>query len=181
MTDYKIFDEIRYFQRYELHEEALEIAEKLNKDELDASGKVKLYKLMALSYRKIGDINLALFCINQAIAIVKREKKVRNDAVLDKELAICLMNKGVIYDSERQYDQACSAYKDAIAIFRTRHDLDNETMSNALLNYGEALFNAGFQERALFTLYEAHSLIRDPDNPKIKYIDDLINKIKGEK
>lgn len=49
---------------------------------------------MALSYRKIGDINLALFCINQAMAIVKREKKVRNDAVLDKELAICLMNKG---------------------------------------------------------------------------------------
>ena len=60
-------------------------------------------------------------------------------------------------------------------------DLDNETMSNALLNYGEALFNAGFQEKAMFTLYEARSLIRDSDNPKINYIDDLINKIKGEK
>lgn len=100
---------------------------------------------------------------------------------MDKELAICLMNKGVIYDSERSFNHACSTYREAIAIFRTIYDLDNETMSNALLNYGEALLNVGFQEKAMFTLYEARSLIRDSDNPKINYIDDLINKIKGEK
>lgn len=181
MTKSKLFDEIRYFQRYELHEEALEIAQQAKVDELNILEKVRLYKLMTLSYRKIGAINQAFICINKAITIIKKEKKIRNDSSLDKELAICLMNKGVIYDSERSFYDACSTYREAIAIFRTIYDLDNETMSNALLNYGEALFNAGFQEKAMFTLYEARSLIRDSDNPKINYIDDLINKIKGEK
>lgn len=35
MTNIKLFDEIRYFQRYELHEEALEIAEQVKEGELN--------------------------------------------------------------------------------------------------------------------------------------------------
>lgn len=45
---------------------------------------------------------------------------------MDKELAICLMDKGVIYDSERSFNHECSTYRKTIAIFRAIDDLINK-------------------------------------------------------
>lgn len=168
--EYSIIDEIRYFQRYELHEEALEMANKVMIESLEPMERVTLYKLMTLSYRKLRCFDYALQYICKAIKIVENEIELKEDKRLDKELAICLMNKGVIYDAQQNYNEACLIYRKAISIFRSLNDLDSGILLNALINYGDALCNLRLQSKAVFIFREALNLVEKEDDIRYTYL-----------
>lgn len=170
----KIAD-IRYFQKYELHDEALEIAHQIELTTLQNVDKITIYKLMCLSYRKLGLIEEALVAINHAIETVKEEKIVNC-----QELGICLMNKGVVYDSISDYVKACEMYRKAISIFRKMEEIDEGIMINALITYGEALCNENKQGKAMFYFREAMSLFKNQEDTRYYYILEKIKKIENE-
>lgn len=164
------FFDISYFQKYEMHEEALEIALKMPLDELGSDEKCRLYKLMCLSYRKLGAMEEALIYINYAIEIAKREIERNKSDYWRKTLGICLMNKGVIYDAAKDYEKASNIYHHAITIFKGIDGIEKGIIVNALINYGEALYNFNKNMKALFILREALMLIDEKEDMRYGYI-----------
>lgn len=170
-----MIDEMRYFLRYGLYEEAVEVGKKTDIDKLDLKEKIQFYKLMALSYRKLELQDCALIYISKAISIITEQKKL--DDSLERELAICFMNKGVIYDSQKDYDKACEIYLQAIRIFRKIEPLEKNILINALINYAEALVNGGKERKARFIYEETLSYIEDNEDIRKNYIEEKLTKL----
>lgn len=167
--------DMQYFQRYEMHEEALDIVKKISLEDIDLEKKCQIYRLQCLSYRKLGRMDEALVCISNAISIATDEtKKEKSDHNL-KQLGICLMNKGVVYDYNTDYSNACKYYKKAISLFRTMRDQEEGILINALINYGEALYNSGNNNKALFIFREGLGLLADKEDARYSYLEKKID------
>lgn len=163
--------DIQYFQKYEMHEEALTIALQIPTDKLESLNKCKLYKLTSLSYRKLGLTEDALIYINRAISVVKNENNWDNK---EKEIAICLMNKGVIYDAAKSYKEACDIYRQALSIFKSIEGIEDGIVANALINYAEALLKINKRKKAVFIFRDILQLINDENDMRYQYV---INKL----
>ncbi len=127
-------NDARNFQvagQYDLAINSLEYAQ-----QLDVNNKYysEIQKLLCFNYRKLGNFNMALLYINNAINSFSNI-----DTENQKEYAICLMNKGVIYDEQSSFIKALDCYLPALNIFKAI--CDNETDSYGLII--NALFNVG--------------------------------------
>lgn len=148
-----VIDDARKFNRYCLYEEALE---KLNEVLLPIKYKdleCDILKLKSFTYRKLQEYDMALIYINRALQCASHNN------IVDKDItyAICLMNKGVIYDEQRKYFEAIRVYLEAVDIFRNafKETNDEGKLINALINLGTAYFQNQQYKLARKVLEEA--------------------------
>lgn len=145
-------DDARRFQRCGSHEYAISSLQLAQQEDRHKEHEIEIQKLFSLSYRKMGNYNMALLHINNAI---HRNAKCNSGKQLQNEHAVCLMNKGIIYEECKRYDDALDCYIPAVDIFISLHK-DNPDehglIINALLTLGLFYFNQGYFEKSKETL-----------------------------
>lgn len=105
----------------------------------------EILKQLCFCYRKKGNVSAATKFINEAIKLANKNsmRYGSNDEAREK-LAICYMNKGVIYDERGIYDEAIENYSMGVIIFRelvTHNEEKANLLINALLNLGTVYYN----------------------------------------
>lgn len=105
----------------------------------------EILKQLCFCYRKKGNVSSAIESINEAIKLANKNslRYGSNDGAREN-LAICYMNKGVIYDERGIYDEAIENYNMGVAIFRqlvVHNDAKVNLLINALLNLGTVYYN----------------------------------------
>lgn len=115
----------RNFQKYGQYDYAIDSLCKAEELDHQHEFEAEIQKLLSFNYRKLEDLGQALYHINNAIHI----NSVANTDEAKKESAICLMNKGIIYEELKQTDKALKCYLSALKIFTDLFDLDP-------INYG---------------------------------------------
>lgn len=123
------------FQRYGEHETAIDLLITARQLDHDKKNEVEIEKLLCFNYRKLQDCDLALFHINNAINAVSRKPESKETK---NEYAICLMNKGVVYEEQNDIEKAMLCYSSALEVF--------------LMLYGSDSNNHGIIINALFTI-----------------------------
>lgn len=92
-----IIDDARHFQRFGEHETAIEWLNKaFELENLTRLEAIDVEKLLCFSYRKLEEYDLALIHINKAIRLLEESQDDDNTAP-KRELGICYMNKGAVY------------------------------------------------------------------------------------
>lgn len=118
-------DDARRFQRCSDHDLAISSLQLAQQEDHHKEHEIEIQKLFSLSYRKIGNYNMALLHINNAI---NQNAKRNNDKQAQNEHAICLMNKGIIYEESKRYDNALDCYISAVDTFAS---IDKGTRGSA--------------------------------------------------
>lgn len=93
----------------------------------------EIQKLLSFNYRKLSKFDLALLHINIALSLTKNVETSKED------YAICLMNKGVVYEEIGNYEKALECYLPALKIFTNLFNTKPEShglIINALLTIG---------------------------------------------
>lgn len=148
-------DDARRFQRCADHELAISSLQLAQQEDHRKEHEIEIQKLFSLSYRKIGNYNMALLHINNAI---RRNAKQKNCKQTQNEHAVCLMNKGIIYEESKRYDNALDCYLSAVDTFIFLHK-DNPDeyglIINALLTLGLFYYNRNDFKNAKNTLESA--------------------------
>lgn len=105
----------------------------------------EILKQLCFCYRKKGNIGAAIKSINEAIKLAnKNSLRYESNDGARENLAICYMNKGVIYDERGIYDEAIENYNMGVIIFRdlvAHNDAKVNLLINALLNLGTVYYN----------------------------------------
>lgn len=163
-----VIDDVRHFNRYCLYEESLE---KINEVILPIKNKDlehEILKLKSFIYRKLQEPDIALIYINQALQCVKRNN------IVDKKMkyAVCLMNKGIIYDEQKKYEQAIREYLVAVDIFRNDFKKTNDEgkLINSLVNLGTAYFQNQQYNLAKNLFKETMAYFKEDKNTDTRYI-----------
>ena len=121
------------YGQYDLAIDSLKQAQQLDQQhELET----EIQKLLSFNYRKLGDFNMALFHINNAINSITN--------VQTEDYAICLMNKGIIFEEQKSSNKAIKCYLSALDIFTDlfNHDTDNYgKIINAFMTIGMFYYN----------------------------------------
>lgn len=144
----------------------------------------EVLKQLCFCYRKKKNIRAAIDTINDAIKLARKNslKYGSNDAARSN-LAICYMNKGVIYDEQGLYDAAIENYNMAVSIFRelaTNNEAQINLYINALFSLGASYFNNteyDISNRIFNELLECMGDSKETDNRGV-YALDYIEKIK---
>lgn len=105
-------------------------------EEMYAEETVKICKLQGLCYRKNNMFEEGIEVLNKAENLCRKLYLKRNDIAWRRELAICYMNKAIIYDSQERVREAIELYKSAIELFSDLND--NESRVKAMLSLGVA-------------------------------------------
>lgn len=125
----------RNFQKHSQHEFAIDALWKAKDLDYHHEFEAEIQKLLSFNYRKLGDYNRALIHINNAI-------RINSTGVTDnlkKEYAICLMNKGIIYEEQNKLDKVLECYLPALKIFTDLFNSDPDNYGliiNALMTIG---------------------------------------------
>lgn len=172
--------EIKYYQRYEMHEEALEIATKVDKEELDVKERITLYKLMAMSYRKIESGEYALIYINRAISLLQDMSASYTPDSYKKEFGVLLMNKGVVFHSESKYNSAVDCYTRAISLFKQLTFSDHDLLVNAYISIGEVYIDMKQYFKSLCFFRCAEDELSRPEDVRRGYIQDKISDLEKQ-
>lgn len=125
----------RNFQKHGQYDYAIDSLCKAKELDCQHEFEAEIQKLLSFNYRKLGDFGQALYHINNAIHI----KSVENTDEAKKECAICLMNKGIIYEELKQTNKVLECYLPALKIFTDLFDLDPDNYGliiNALMTIG---------------------------------------------
>lgn len=105
----------------------------------------EILKQLCFCYRKTGNVSAATKFINEAIRLAsKNSLKYGSNDEARENLAICYMNKGVIYEERGIYDEAIENYNMGVIIFRelvAHNDAKVNLLLNALLNLGTVYYN----------------------------------------
>lgn len=131
----------RNFQKHGQYELAIDTLKQAQAKDKQHKFEVEIQKRLSFNYRKLGDFNMALLQINNAINSIDRQ--IRSEKS-QSEYAICLMNKGVIYEEIKNANKALECYLPALDIFITLYnsDLDNYgIIINALYTIGLLYYN----------------------------------------
>lgn len=148
-------NDARRFQRCGDHEFAISSLQLAQQEDHFKEHEIEIQKLFSLSYRKIENYNMALLHINNAI---NRNAKHNNSTQVQNEHAVCLMNKGIIYEECKRYDNALDCYISAVDTFISLHKDNPEEYGliiNALLTLGLFYYNRNNLEKAKATLESA--------------------------
>ena len=147
----------------------------------------EVLKQLCFCYRKKKNIKAAIDSINEAIRLTsKNSLKYECNQTARSNLAICYMNKGVIYDEMGIFDTAIENYNMGVSIFRelvTHNGTQMNLLINALLNLGTAYFNNKEYDISKRTFYELLDFLgnnREVDSRGM-YAMDYKKKIEGEK
>ena len=127
--------EARNFQKYGQYDYAIDSLCKAKDLDHQHEFEAEIQKLLSFNYRKLEDFGQALYHINIAIHI----NSVENTDETKKERAICLMNKGIIYEELKQTDKVLECYLPALKIFTELFDSDPNNhglIINALMTIG---------------------------------------------
>lgn len=126
-----LIEDSRRFQKHGQYDDAISCLNKARMQNYDNTYTVEIEKLLSFNYRKLENFDLALYHINNAInAIPLLTNEEKNNR------AICLMNKGIIYEERNSVDQALLSYLEALNIFLALHDPNGENngiIINALI------------------------------------------------
>lgn len=145
----------------------------------------EILKQLCFCYRKKGNVSAATKFINEAIELASKNslRHGSNDEAREN-LAICYMNKGVIYDERGIYDDAIENYNMGVIIFRelaTHNDAKVNLLINALLNLGTVYYNNKeyiVAKRIFIELLNSLGENREADSRGI-YARDYLEKIQG--
>lgn len=159
-----LISDARGLQKIGLYEEAIQVLISSLPSASPTLEFVEIYKLLCYNYRKLEDFDLALYNINQAINMTQKCRSKDNVDDANIQLAICLMNKGIVFESRNEPKKALELYDEAIKLFKkltTPKKIDNGIIINALLTAGTAHLNYNNKLKARNLLHEA-----------LKYFDD---------
>lgn len=101
---------------------------------------VNIYKLLGLCYRKLDMHDEGIQILNLAEELCKKIFFKRKDKFWQRELAVCYVNKAIIYDSKNFFKEAITYYESAIIIFEELKDDEskNKVMLSLELAYNKA-------------------------------------------
>lgn len=145
-------EDARRFQRCGDHELAISSLQLAQQEDRLNEYEVEIQKLFSFSYRKIGNYDMALLHINNAL---NRNAKLGKNKHTQNEYAVCLMNKGIIYEENKRFDNALECYLLAVDTFISLHKDNPEEYGliiNALLTLGLFYYNRSCSEKARETL-----------------------------
>jgi tetratricopeptide (TPR) repeat protein len=138
-------DDARTFQHNGEFDLAIYVLERARTADIKKKNEVEIEKLLSFNYRKKGNFNIALYHINRAIDVIRRSPEKSEEL----EYAICLMNRGVVYEEMGFVDKALASYLPALDIFLS-------LFSATPQNYG-IIINAMFTIGMLF--YNSHQYV----------------------
>lgn len=163
-------DDARKFQKCGDHEFAISSLQLAQQEDRLKEHEIEIQKLFSLSYRKMGNYNMALLHINNAI---NRNIKRNNSMQLQNEHAVCLMNKGIIYEECKRYNDALNCYIPAVDAFISLHK-DNPDehglIINALLTLGLFYYKQGSFEKTKDTLNSALTYFHEGKENDRRYV-----------
>jgi tetratricopeptide (TPR) repeat protein len=146
----------RNFQKFGQYDLAFNALKDAQHSDEQCKYELEIQRLFSYNYRKSGNLDMALFHINNAINAIS--SRVDNKPS-ENEYAICLMNKGIIYEEQKHYKKALECYLPALEIFvglSNSKPEDYGLIINALLTIGLLYYNRHnyvkakeFLERAL--------------------------------
>lgn len=128
-------NDARNFQKHGQYDFAIDFLWKAKKLDCQHKYEAEIQKLLSFNHRKLGEYEQALIHINNAIRINSIE-------IADnwkKEYAICLMNKGIIFEELKRKDKVLECYLPALKIFTDLFDSDPDNYGviiNALMTIG---------------------------------------------
>lgn len=118
---------------YELAISPLQLAQKADQHK---AHEVEVQKLFSFNYRKMRNFDMALLHINNSI---NRTTKDKNSMHAQNEYAICLMNKGLIYEECHRNSNALDCYSHAvdsfISLYKSNPD-EHGIIINTLITLG---------------------------------------------
>lgn len=172
----------RNFQAHGQHDLAIASLEKAKELDTDHDARVVIEKLLSFNYRKLGQYSLALLHINDAIYLTQAKAK---ETAANEEYAICLMNKGVIYEAMDKSDKAVECYLPAVEIIINLFGSSSENFGiiiNALLTVGLLYYNHQQYLRAKKFFEQAIPYFGDSKETDIRYIKimELLQDIKAK-
>lgn len=144
-------DDARRFQKCGDHEFAISTLQLAQQMDVQKEYYVEIQKLLSFSYRKINNYEMALYHINNAINWNAKMVGLKAQT----EYAICLMNKGIIYEDNKHYSKAVNTYRMAVDIFISLYQ-DNPDeyglIINALITLGSFYYKQNDFRKAKCTL-----------------------------
>lgn len=163
-------EDARNFQKHGQYDLAIASLEKAK--ELDTKHEfwVEIEKLLSFNYRKLGQYSSALLHINDAIYFAQSK---RTETAVNEEYAICLMNKGVIYEAMGKSENAIECYLPAIKILIDLFGASSENFGkiiNALLTVGLLYYNKKQYSRAKEFFEQAIPYFGERKETDIRYI-----------
>lgn len=132
----KYLDDARHFQKHGEHELAMSSLYMAQQNDRLKEHEIEIQKLFSFSCRKLGNYNMALLHINNALA---ENAKLEKNVNTQNERAVCLMNKGIIYEQLTNYDKAIKCYLLAVDIFISLYK-ENPEKNGLIIN---SLFTLG--------------------------------------
>ena len=177
-----LIDDARQLQQFGDHDLALSMLLQAQQKDTLREHDVEIEKLFCLSYRKMSNYSMALLHINNAINFNAKRK---NSNQKSNEHAVCLMNKGIVYEESKRYNDALNCYIPAVEAFISLYK-DNPDeyglIINALLTLGLFYYNQNYYEKAKTTLQSSLAYFGDGKEHDRRYIaicntlDELQNK-----
>ena len=134
-------DDARTFQQNGEFDLAINMLERAKTADFKKRNEVEIEKLLSFNYRKKGNFNIALYHINRAIDIIRRSPEKSEEL----EYAICLMNRGVVYEEMGYVDKALASYLPALDIFLFLLSATPQNYGiiiNAMLTIGMLFYNS---------------------------------------
>lgn len=157
----------RNFQRHGQYDLAIESLKKAQLAARAHKDEIEIQKLLGFNYRKQGKLDLALFHMNNAIKTAYSIFSQSHTNQMEYEYAVCLMNKGIIYEEKDCSNKALDCYFSALEIFLKLFDADTENCGiiiNALITIGTLYYNQEQYEKATEFLKKA--LVYFENNPE---------------
>lgn len=136
LTAEMCINDARDFQRHGEYDLAIQSLQYAQAIDFQHEFEIEIQKLLSFNYRKSENYSLALLHINNAVNLILPKEKSQED---NEELAICLMNKGIIYEETGDCANAIKCYLPALKIFVDTFNSGTQnsgTVINALLTIG---------------------------------------------
>lgn len=137
-------DDARRFQQFGEYDLAIESLKTAQSIDIKKKHDIEIQKLMSFNCRKLGNYNMALLYINNALNSLRAKSHQMSNKSMRNEYAICLMNKGVVYEEKGEPNKAINCYLEALDIFLSiyKDDIDNYgIIINALFTIGSLYYN----------------------------------------
>lgn len=157
-------EDARNFQKHAQYDLAIEALLAAIEVDYQHVFEAEIQKLLCFNYRKLGEFDLALLHINAAVNLTKSTETSK------EEYAICLMNKGVVYEEIGDSEKALKCYLPALTIFTNLLNAKPEKhgiIINALLTIGLLYYHQkqyadakGYFERALLYFGDSKEMDR---------------------
>lgn len=158
----------RRFQQFGDYDLAIESLREAMRVDTQKKYAVEIQKLLCFNYRKIGNYDMALLYINNAINSLRLKNQPLSTISMLKEYAVCLMNKGIVFEEKGESVKALNCYLEALDIFLDLYKDDEN-------NYG-IIINALFTIGALYYKEKHYSKSKEYFEKAMSFFENDVNK-----